>query len=295
MTPEFTPISERFIKEYKELLCAGQGRASDYSFGNIWGWREPYGLEWRLREGLCWIRQTRPLARGWAPVGDWQGRDWAGSAVLREGGAFIRVPEELALRWQEALPGRVALRESRGHWDYLYSARELASLAGNRFHKKKNLVNQFSRLYASRYLPVGAHNLEALLALQEQWLKQQKEPLEALLAEDVAVRRVLGLWDAVPGLAGGILEAQGELVAYTVGESISPGLMVIHFEKGLPGYKGVYQAINNAFAKAMAARGIESINREQDLDDPGLRQAKQSYNPVEYIKKFEVDLAAAAP
>jgi len=35
------------------------------------------------------------------------------------------------------------------------------------------------------------------------------------------------------------------------------------------------------------------INREQDLDDLGLRQAKESYNPVGFLKKFAVDVAPA--
>ncbi|MDL2210934.1 DUF2156 domain-containing protein, partial [Desulfovibrio sp. OttesenSCG-928-O18] len=29
-------------------------------------------------------------------------------------------------------------------------------------------------------------------------------------------------------------------------------------------------------------------NREQDLDDEGLRKAKESYNPVDYVRKNTV-------
>ena len=31
--------------------------------------------------------------------------------------------------------------------------------------------------------------------------------------------------------------------------------------------------------------GFTYSNREQDLDDPGLRKAKESYNPVDYVRK----------
>jgi hypothetical protein len=62
---------------------------------------------------------------------------------------------------------------------------------------------------------------------------------------------------------------------------------VIHFEKGDPDFKGVYQAINQLFL-ARAGEGYSFVNREQDLGDPGLRKAKQSYHPVAYLKKYRV-------
>jgi hypothetical protein len=30
------------------------------------------------------------------------------------------------------------------------------------------------------------------------------------------------------------------------------------------------------------------VNREQDLDDPGLRKAKESYHPIDFMKKYEL-------
>ena len=55
-------------------------------------------------------------------------------------------------------------------------------------------------------------------------------------------------------------------------------------EKGRPEYRGVYQAINFCFAK-YAAKNFVFINREQDADEEGLRQAKESYMPSGYLNK----------
>lgn len=55
-------------------------------------------------------------------------------------------------------------------------------------------------------------------------------------------------------------------------------------KRAAPGTAGVYQAINFCFAK-YAAKNFVFINREQDADEEGLRQAKESYMPSGYLKK----------
>lgn len=290
MTPEYTPISLTYINEYKELLCKYNSRSSDYSFGNLWGWAEHYGLEWRYHAGLCWIRQTIPHTVCWAPVGDWKNYDWANAPCLDSGSELVRVPDEIAQAWAQALPGRVEIIETRGQWDYLYDVNELATLSGNRFHKKKNHVNQFKKIYEYEYYPMTSDCVESVLDMQAEWTKwREVEDSPSLLAENTAIARVLELWDSLPGLVGGAIHVNGSVVAYTVGEEICPGTMIVHFEKGMPSYKGIYQAINNCFAKEVAETGkITYLNREQDLDDEGLRKAKESYHPVEYVKKHRV-------
>ena len=301
MTPEFTSISLDYVKNYQALLHKCGSRASDYSFGNIWGWAEYYGLEWRTCGSLCWIRQTKngsvpaspesPI--NWAPVGDWEAHDWAKCLDMGKGGTFIRVPERLLQIWQKLLPPeRLEITEARGQWDYLYNTQELAELPGNRFHKKKNLLNQFNKSYEYSYSEMTSDCVESVLQMQEEWSKwREVEDSPSLLAENHAIFRVLELWDSIPGLVGGAIHMNGRVVAYTVGEPGCPDTMVIHFEKGMPGYKGIYQAINNSFAKQVAEDGrFAMLNREQDLDDEGLRKAKESYNPVDYVKKYTVKI-----
>lgn len=286
--PEFSPITLEGQDEYLKRFALCPQKASDYSFINIWGWAEHYGLEWYFGQTHVWLRQTRPETVYWAPVGPWNDFDWSICPTIPRCGPFTRVPEQLALAWGEAFGGRLVLEEARDHWDYVYSVPDLSELSGNRFHKKKNLVNQFLKKYDYVYHSMTPDCVEAALEMQEDWFDwRDAESRTVLSAENTAIHRVLQSWDQLRGVFGGVIEIEGRQVAYTVAEHLCDETLVIHFEKGHTGYKGVYQAINKLFLEN-EAQAYARVNREQDLGDPGLRKAKESYNPESYLKKFEV-------
>jgi hypothetical protein len=52
----------------------------------------------------------------------------------------------------------------------MYSSEQLASLSGNKFHKKKNLFNQFLKLYPDHsYFPMTVDCVESVLKMQQEW------------------------------------------------------------------------------------------------------------------------------
>jgi hypothetical protein len=292
MKLNFEPISLAKQKDYLVLLGQCPQIASDYSFMNLWAWTEDYGLRWAWDENLVWIKQTRPEERYWAPVGPWNLIDWQ---IRYDGHAdgrsiFIRVPQTLVELWMAAVGDAAQVEEDRGHWDYLYTVADLIELRGNRYHKKKNLLNQFLKKYDHTYLPFGPDLIEQALGMQEDWCTWRDcESSEVLSAENKAIARVLKDWQQLEGTIGGAIMVDGTMVAYTVAEKLTSDSMVIHFEKGDTQYKGVYQAINQMFL-AHSASHFKRVNREQDLNDEGLRKAKLSYHPVEFISKSRVTL-----
>jgi hypothetical protein len=287
MISTYTPIALADMPAYLALLEANNPHASDYSFANIWGWAPHYRLEWRFDGPLCWIRQNAPFPCHWAPVGPWdQIRDWRAFPEIAPGAVFLRVPERLALLWETALPGTFSREEAREQWDYLYHASDLATLPGNRFHKKKNLLNQFRKLYQYDYQAITPSCVDTVMDMQEDWcLWNDCKSSEALLAENEAVARVLAHWHRIPGLCGGIIRVNRKPIAYTLAEPLDSETLVIHFEKAASAFKGAYQAINWLFASS-AGLAYTYINRAQDLGDPGLRQAKLSYHPVSFSQKY---------
>jgi hypothetical protein len=277
------------MEEYLGILSKNKSKASDYSFANLWGWAPHYGLEWRFDGLLCWIRQSHPEPCQWAPVGPWdQVDDWRDCPEMVSGAKFIRVPHSLCELWSLALEDDIVVEEARGQWDYLYLASELASLSGNRFHKKKNLLKQFQKSYDYEYRSLSENCVETVLNMQTEWCRWRDcQESESLLAENDAVARVLARWGDIPGLCGGIIRIDNVPVAYTLAEPLNHDTLIIHFEKAAGGIKGGYQAINYLFCNDVG-KNFTYINREQDLDDEGLRQAKLSYNPVGFSEKCTV-------
>jgi hypothetical protein len=291
MSLDFEPISLDFTSRYRQRLEACPEKTSDYSFSNIFGWSEEYELEWAWQPPLVWIRQHKPASRLWAPVGPWHEVDWSKALDRFEAGTvFTRVPETLARTWQQHARSDIGLTEERDQWDYVYDVGELVELKGNRFHKKKNLLNQFLRNYDWHYLDFSAKTIEPAMAMQADWCNWKDcESSEVLSAENRAVFKILSFWDQLDGLNGGVLMDEDMIVAYTIGETLTDDMVLVHFEKGCPDYKGVYQAINQMYLAHLPPR-FRWVNREQDLGDKGLRKAKLSYNPARFLKKYQVTI-----
>ncbi len=292
MQLSFEPIGLEQQDAYHLKLSQCTQIASDYSFINLWGWGEEYGLEWAWQDDLVWIRQSLPEQVLWAPVGDWSQTEWPAAIETAKAlcNRIIRVPQGLLDIWGQNELTALQSSESQEHWDYLYNREDLISLKGNRYHKKKNLLNQFKKKYQWTYLPFGSEMIEMALAMQTDWCTWRDcENNDTLAAENRAIARVLKNWQVLRGITGGALRVDDTLVSYTIAEALPDDSLVIHFEKGDPQFKGSYQAINQMFLEQSSQEG-SLINREQDLGDQGLRKAKLSYHPVDYVRKYQVIL-----
>lgn len=127
--------------------------------------------------------------------------------------------------------------------------------------------------------------------MQTAWCDLRECHLDpGLKAEDYAVQRALDHFDRLSCL-GGVLVVEGRVEAFSLGEPLRPEMAVIHIEKGNPQIKGIYAAMNQMFLEQTFS-GVELVNREQDLGEPGLREAKQSYRPVAMVDKFAAVLKA---
>ena len=299
MTLSFEPIRIDRQEDYQAYLSLCPEITSDYSFINLWSWAEEHGLLWAWADQLVWIKQTRPRDVYWAPVGPWNDLDWniLLRQILNDPSLFIRVPEMLVSLWKEQVAEKLVIEDSRGQWDYLYDIHELTTLRGKRFHKKKNLLNQFVKKYQYQFVPFQSELIDRAIQMQEAWcVWRDCESVDALYHENRAIQRLLDHWHLLTGLVGGAILIEQQIAAYTIAECLDEQTLLVHFEKGDQDYKGIYQAINSMFLQSVNSnpsfQQIHVVNREQDLDDEGLRKAKLSYHPTGFRKKYQVQMEA---
>src|SRR5512133_1696690 len=177
--------------------------------------------------------------------------------------------------------------EDRDSFDYLYLREELATLPGNRFHKKKNRINYFAARHTYEVQILSSRHLCGCLQLLDEWGRvAEVEGNRFFGLEMDATAEALAQADVL-GLEGVVVEVAGDVRAFVVGERLNRETAVCHFEKSDFFMEGLSQLVNREFARLLFTE-CRYVNREQDLGEPGLRNAKLSYHPVELVKKFRV-------
>ncbi|NLD27542.1 MAG: DUF2156 domain-containing protein [Myxococcales bacterium] len=269
-----------------EALAAFPPIASEQTFTNLYAWKEshPVGIISDSKNGLIFYADHGEFMSIYgAPLGNIELGD-AATVIQKISGkpviAAERIPHNIAIRGFER-------SDDRANHDYVYMREELASLSGNRFHAKKNLLNQCLENYECSYEEIGSENLSEVTEFMKRWCESRKCGTEPGLCHEYrAIRTILENYDSFP-VTGAAIRIYGKVEAFTIGEKLNSETAVIHFEKASGNFKGLYQLVNNWFAKNHLAE-FKFVNREQDLGIEGLRKAKESYNPHHMVEKSNV-------
>ncbi len=300
---KFEPITLGKQKKYLEYLDKTEEKSADYTFINLFGLKDIYSLEWAFTKDLVWIKQSSPYTILWAPVGNWDNIDNISNILCQsKTKSIIRIPKTLALKLDERTG--ISIAEMRDEWEYLYDRQELIDLKGNRFHKKKNLYNQFNKLYNFEYHSIDISWIDKLREFEKKWYenevqnmpKHEKEEenfdTKKIVSHEVRaeadmtmINTIFDNWNSIVGIRGGVLTVDGRIAAYTMGCSALVDTLVVHTERADREFKGAYQAINKSFLMNDDSP-CQIINREQDVGDLGLRKAKMSYNPIRFVEKY---------
>ncbi len=292
--PQMRPLTLDDCDWLRGLFWDLQPQQSEFTFTNLFMWRDAYALRLCRLDDAVLVFSWRPDPEDsflFPPIGAGATAETVrrGLAVLAEAGHAARLErvtrqdlDRLGLAETE-----FAVEPRREQWDYVYRVQDLIGLSGNRYHDKRNHIEQFRRVYQFTYRPLTAELVPQCQELQDRWCDEKHCDLQATLrAEGRAVKEVLSNFELLC-LKGGCIEVNGRVEAFTLGEMLNVETVVIHAEKANADFHGLYQVINQQFLEHEWA-SVPFVNREQDLGVPGLRRSKESYNPHHMVEKYEV-------
>mgnify|MGYP001104886017 CR=1 FL=1 len=297
--PEFKPIELGDRGFLQEVLWHYQPQASEWTFTNLFIWRSHYHFQWSVYEKWLVVvcRSERSGHFALQPLGP-SSRLEAARMLLRwlreekgeEEPRIVRADGRMVSEIEGAKD--LLVEPTRDYFDYVYRTEDLINLAGRRYHSKKNHINRFRRSRSSTYAEMEDGNLEACLEVAERWcqLRRCEEDLN-LLGEWEAIREALTHFRAL-GVRGGVVLVDNEAQAFTHGELLNEHVAVVHIEKADPEIPGLFAVVNQQFCENLWGN-VPYINREEDLGEPGLRRAKESYHPHHLVEKFEIKLSRA--
>ena len=201
--------------------------------------------------------------------------------------ALVAIDEETK-SWISDIYPDMQFNPNRNYFDYVYLASDLAELPGKNYLKIRNRLNRFHKKYEFTIEPISDQNFEEMLLFLQRWcLWRDCESNTMLDNERIAVLYSMDNFFKL-GLSGIAIRIGLNIEAISVFQKMNPETAIIHFEKAMPDFDGIYQAINNEAAKELA-KDYKFINRESDLGIDGLREAKKRYHPHHMEKVFFVD------
>lgn len=253
---------------------------SDPWFANLFLFREAH--DWRFTDGAYpritgraydGTRLVLPLFElASAPRAEW-------GALLGGADAFGPFSEAQAAALAQA---GFELSFERDESDYLYPAENFVLLRGRVLNKKRNQLRQLVAAHGEPHTePYKAARAGEALAVLDAWLADKGKGRGE--ADDAPCREALALAPAL-GLGGLIFRIGGVPVGFVLAEVIRPGVHVMRFAKALDRYVGLYPFMFQQYCRLMPE--VRWINFEQDLGQPGFRQAKMAYRPAALLHKY---------
>lgn len=264
---------------------------SETSFANLYMWKDYYNTVYTVYDGFLVIVNTSPNGKlhCYMPYGKGNIEKCLGDLYeyVKSQGQALRITnasEEQTTIIKEVFP-KVIIRENDAFNDYVYSSEKLITLSGKKLHSKRNHLNKFKATYDYSYRPMTKEDFASCLELAGKLMLKDRDADSLSYVEELrSINTAFENFDIFE-MSGGVIEIEGQIRAFTVGEPLTDECALIHIEKADTNFDGIYAAINNEFVKNRWS-DYKYINREEDMGIPGLRKAKLSYRPDHMVRKF---------
>ena len=281
------------LREYYETCGYG---LCEYSVGTKLMWQEHLNPTWAEGAGCLIVRCTLggkvvydyPVP---GPEGDVAAAlDMIVDECLEAGiqPVFSMVPREKLGEIVERYP-YFQVSDPRNWRDYVYHSEDLREFKGRRYSGQRNHIKKF---YAAcpdaEFRKLTAEDLPLVEAFWKEYdCEFIKDTDKGAVKELCIAKKMLRKVGSPLFRCGGLMH-EGRLVSLAMAEKCGETL-IIHIEKALYSYVGVYPATVQAFARAYGD-DVTWLNREDDAADRGLRTSKLQYGPAKLASKHQVRL-----
>jgi hypothetical protein len=254
----------------------------DMTIGGTFMWREFYNSEYAFEDNTLFFRITEDGKTTYEyPIGP--DEDRALKKLGKVDFSFLSKPHMEKIR---ALYPDAEVIEERDYFEYIYDASSLITLSGKKLSGQRNHVNRFKRLYPNyEFIEINENNIEKAIEFFSYYDLVASKKSESAIEDREKTIELLNNFKRYY-LLGGMLLVDGKVVGASLGEKVG-NTLIVHVEKALIEYSGVYPTLTNCFNKRFGT-DVEFINREDDAGDEGLRKNKLSYHPIKLFEKYRV-------
>ena len=273
-----------------ELLKQSRFYGCEYTFGNNYMWSEVYDIKIAQYKGFYVVKNKYGFL---FPAGSGDICEVINALKETCDGClcFTNADKNSVELLERLYKSEIEISTNRDYYDYVYDFDALASLAGRKFHSKRNHLNRFYENDWS-FEFISPDNIEECADMHNKWCDENniyadRDKLKEAGAIIKGMERFFEL-----GFVGGIIRVDGVIEGYTFGEPLVNcygDTFVIHAEKAFTKTQGTYTAINREFVNR-ACSEYRYINREEDMGLENLRKAKMSYRPAFMVEKYCVRL-----
>lgn len=290
---KFTPITIEAREELTELARQALTHSCDYTPGNLIMWADYMQYEYTVVEETLFVSclsQHNLKKQAFLPP--------IGKMPLKESLALLQeyctannrelrltaVPQEITEEIAELIPTHEQIALD-GWSDYIHRAEDIATLQGKALNKRRNRKNKFLAEHPCyEYKRCTAEEIPAVTDFI-----LGKGCNEAIMRcyeihQSITTVRNLPIYPQ----PAAVIKIDGNVRAFTLGE-VWGDMLYIHIEKADREYPGLSETLASSFAADILQEypQVTLINREEDLGDEGLRQAKKAYNPIELLHRYE--------
>lgn len=292
---QFKPVTKqdgaklrRYYKDCQYGLC-------EYSLGTKLMWKKVLRPAWAEIAG-CLVVRNRD-AGGWnfdypvpGPEGDVDAALRAIEAYCLEAGqlpVISMVPEHKAGELLSRYP-YVRVSDIRTWRDYVYYREDLQYFTGRRYSGQRNHIKKFRAQWpGAEVRPLTEENAGAVEQFWKDYEAEFPKGDNAKALDELKLAKKMLKLAGKPWFIGGGMFDGDKLIALALAERCGDTL-IIHIEKALYSYTGVYPAFVQAFALAFGGN-CQWIDREDDAADKGLRTSKLQYGPARLASKYRFE------